>query len=66
MQERAPIYDLAMLALGCPDSGWSEQDGTKEDLAAYITNFLKSKAEMLDDYFSIQIDEVYMLVYSFF
>ena len=47
-----------MLALNSEESGWSEADGSKEDLANYIVDFLKSKAEMLDDYFSLQIDEV--------
>ena len=47
-----------MLALNSEESGWIEADGSKEDLANYIVDFLKSKAEMLDDYFSMQIDEV--------
>ena len=47
-----------MLALESEESGWSEADGPKEDLAKYIVDFLKSKSEMLDDYFSIQIDGV--------
>ncbi|XP_071503991.1 DNA mismatch repair protein Mlh1-like [Diadema antillarum] len=53
----APVYELAMLALDSPDSGWSESDGPKEQLAQYIVDFLKSKAEMLGDYFSVEIDE---------
>ena len=48
-----------MLALNSEESGWTEADGPKEDLAQYIVDFLKSKAEMLDDYFSMQIDEVW-------
>ena len=63
-KEPAPIYDLAMLALESEESGWSEADGPKEDLAKYIVDFLKSKAEMLDDYFSMQIDEVRYLSFS--
>lgn len=47
-----------MLALDSSDSGWTESDGPKEDLALYIVDFLKSKAEMLQDYFSMEIDEV--------
>ncbi|XP_070696869.1 DNA mismatch repair protein Mlh1 [Pempheris klunzingeri] len=53
----APLYDLAMLALDSEESGWTEEDGPKEGLAQYIVDFLKKKSEMLDDYFSMQIDQ---------
>ncbi|KAM9476597.1 DNA mismatch repair protein Mlh1 [Clarias gariepinus] len=53
----APLYDLAILALDSEESGWTEEDGPKEGLAQYIVNFLKKKAEMLEDYFSMKIDE---------
>ncbi|KAI4899949.1 hypothetical protein NFI96_009029, partial [Prochilodus magdalenae] len=53
----APLYDLAMLALDSEDSGWTEEDGPKEGLAQYIVDFLKKKAEMMEDYFSMEIDE---------
>ncbi|KAM3862566.1 DNA mismatch repair protein Mlh1 [Diretmus argenteus] len=53
----APIYDLAMLALDSEASGWTEEDGPKEGLAQYIVDFLKKKAEMLEDYFSVEIDQ---------
>lgn len=58
LQEPAPIYELALLALDLEESGWTEADGPKTDLAQYIVDFLKSKAEMLSDYFSMEIDEV--------
>ncbi len=57
-QEPAPIYDLALLALDSEDSGWTEADGAKPDLARYIIELLQSKTEMLQDYFSVHIDEV--------
>lgn len=57
LSEPAPLYDLAMLALDSPESGWTEEDGPKEGLAEYIVEFLKKKAEMLADYFSLEIDE---------
>ncbi|KAK8378680.1 hypothetical protein O3P69_009408 [Scylla paramamosain] len=50
------ISELALIALEQPDSGWSEGDGTKEDLASYIKTLLVSKAEMLQEYFSMEID----------
>ncbi|XP_039995837.1 DNA mismatch repair protein Mlh1 isoform X2 [Xiphias gladius] len=53
----APLYDLAMLALDCEESGWTEEDGPKEGLAQYIVDFLKKKSEMLEDYFSMEIDQ---------
>ncbi|KAM9365180.1 DNA mismatch repair protein Mlh1 [Pholidichthys leucotaenia] len=53
----APLYDLAMLALDSEESGWTEDDGPKEGLAKYIVDFLKKKAEMLEDYFSMEIDQ---------
>ncbi|KAM8858487.1 DNA mismatch repair protein Mlh1 [Spinachia spinachia] len=52
----APLYDLAMLALDSEESGWTEEDGPKEGLAQYIVDFLKKKTEMLQDYFSMEID----------
>ncbi|XP_044531474.1 DNA mismatch repair protein Mlh1 [Gracilinanus agilis] len=57
LSEPAPLYELAMLALDHPESGWTEEDGPKEGLAEYIVEFLKKKAEMLADYFSLEIDE---------
>ncbi|XP_038593777.1 DNA mismatch repair protein Mlh1 isoform X2 [Micropterus salmoides] len=56
-QTPAPLYDLAMLALDSEESGWTEEDGPKEGLAQYIVDFLKRKAEMLEDYFSMEIDQ---------
>ncbi|XP_076022839.1 DNA mismatch repair protein Mlh1 [Genypterus blacodes] len=53
----APVYELAMLALDSEESGWTEEDGPKEGLAQYIADFLKKKADMLEDYFSIEIDQ---------
>ncbi|ELU13964.1 hypothetical protein CAPTEDRAFT_223290 [Capitella teleta] len=57
LSEPAPLNELAMMALESSASGWTEADGPKEDLASYIVQFLTSKAEMLDDYFSIEIKD---------
>ena len=46
---------MALLALEDPESGWSEEDGPKEDLARNVSDLLTSKAEMLDDYFSLKV-----------
>ncbi|KAA0718271.1 DNA mismatch repair protein [Triplophysa tibetana] len=58
----APLYDLAMLALESEESGWTEEDGSKEGLAQYIVDFLKQKSEMLEEYFSLEIDDEGKLV----
>ena len=52
----APIYDLALMALEHEQSGWTQSDGPKEELAKYVADLLKTKADMLLDYFSIEID----------
>ena len=51
-----------MLALNSEESGWTEADGSKEELASYIKQFIKSKAELLEDYFSMEIDQVCVCV----
>ncbi|XP_073729677.1 DNA mismatch repair protein Mlh1 [Misgurnus anguillicaudatus] len=58
----APLYDLAMLALDSEESGWTEEDGPKEGLAQYIVDFLKQKSEMMEEYFSLEIDDEGKLV----
>jgi DNA mismatch repair protein MLH1 len=57
-QEPAPIHELAVLALDNPESGWKPEDGPKEELADFVVKLFKSKAEMLADYFSMEVDEV--------
>jgi len=55
IQPPACVKALAMLALDQPDSGWKESDGSKEELSEYIVGFLSEKAEMLKEYFSLDI-----------
>lgn len=57
LSEPAPIYDLAMLALDQPEAGWNECDGEKSELACYAVKLLKGNAEMIEDYFSMEIDK---------
>ncbi|XP_074614819.1 DNA mismatch repair protein Mlh1-like [Acropora palmata] len=57
LSEPAPIYELALLALDCEESGWTEADGPKDELANYMVNLLKGKAAMLLDYFSFEVDK---------
>ena len=51
------LYELAIIGLESPDSGWREEDGNKESLAKFMVTSLKSKAKMFSDYFSLEIDE---------
>lgn len=53
----APIYELVLLAIESPSSGWTPDDGPKEKMAQYVVQFLTSKAEMLLEYFSLKIKD---------
>ncbi|RUS90912.1 hypothetical protein EGW08_001309 [Elysia chlorotica] len=57
LSEPAPIKELVMLALDSSASGWTPADGPKEDMADYVVTFLSSKADMLQDYFSLEIED---------
>ena len=50
------VRELALLALDMEEAGWTEADGDKAELADFMVQMLTSKAPMLDDYFSIDID----------
>lgn len=50
------VRELALMALDCSASGWTPADGPKEEMADYVVTFLASKAEMLQDYFSLEIE----------
>jgi len=39
------------------EGGWTEEDGKKEDVAAYVAHLLSSKAAMLKEYFAIDIED---------
>lgn len=57
LSEPAPIMELVRLVLDTPESGWEPEDGEKDELAKYTVDLLKSKADMLMDYFSVEINE---------
>ncbi|XP_003708650.1 DNA mismatch repair ATPase Mlh1 isoform X1 [Megachile rotundata] len=52
-----PLYELAMLGLDTEEAGWTEEDGTKEELAKNVKELLLEKTDMLKEYFSIVIDK---------
>ena len=57
VQDPPPLYNLARMAMDQLDSGWRPEDGPKDHLAKQTSLLLSRKAEMLDDYFSLQINE---------
>lgn len=52
------MFDLAMIALDSGETGWTEEDGPKEELAARVKELLLEKADMMNEYFSIVLDKV--------
>ena len=50
---------LARFALDLPEVGWSEEDGDKETITQNVTELLtdKDRANMLDEYFSLEIND---------
>uniref|UniRef100_A0A1I8P724 DNA mismatch repair protein S5 domain-containing protein n=1 Tax=Stomoxys calcitrans TaxID=35570 RepID=A0A1I8P724_STOCA len=51
------IKDLIKLALETPESGWSEDDGDKDELAARAEEILIEKSAILREYFSMNITD---------
>lgn len=51
------IYELALVALDLPETEWTPEDGDKKTLAARAAEILTEKGEMLNEYFSMEIDE---------
>lgn len=51
------ILELALVALDLPETGWTPEDGDKKQLAESVVEILKEKREMLDEYFSVEIDD---------
>ena len=56
LQSPLPLYELAMIALDTAEAGWTEADGSKDELAQAVRDLLASQAALLDDYFSMEID----------
>ncbi|XP_037075337.1 DNA mismatch repair protein Mlh1-like [Pollicipes pollicipes] len=56
LEESPSVVELALLGLGQAEAGWTEADGPKPELAGYIADLLVQRAELLDDYFSLQVD----------
>nr|XP_022902874.1 DNA mismatch repair protein Mlh1 [Onthophagus taurus] len=52
-----PIYDLCLLALDLSEVGWTPEDGDKTELSQKVVEILSDKAEMLEEYFSMEIED---------
>ena len=55
------LKDLALLAMEQKENGWRPEDGPKDELASQVEQLLSRKREMLDDYFSLQVDQQHHL-----
>ncbi|XP_053681336.1 DNA mismatch repair protein Mlh1 [Anopheles nili] len=55
LSEPLELKRLAQLALTDPESGYTEEDGTVEELTNCIVNILVKKAPLLREYFSLSI-----------
>nr|CAI5844905.1 unnamed protein product [Callosobruchus analis] len=54
--EKISVFELAMICLDMPESGWTPEDGDKNELARRVSEILVDKSEMLKDYFSVGVD----------
>jgi len=52
-----PLFNVFMIALDSPLSGWKEENGEKDTIAKRLTNDMLERSEMLREYFSIDLDE---------
>uniref|UniRef100_A0A1Y1K4T7 DNA mismatch repair protein S5 domain-containing protein n=1 Tax=Photinus pyralis TaxID=7054 RepID=A0A1Y1K4T7_PHOPY len=57
LSDPLPLKELARLALDLAETGWTEEDGNKDELAEKVQEILTEKGDMLKAYFSIDIDE---------
>ncbi|XP_075219460.1 DNA mismatch repair ATPase Mlh1 isoform X2 [Lycorma delicatula] len=52
-----PLQQLCKIALDSPGLNLSEEDSNKEEYSLLVSDLLKSKSAMLEDYFSMKIDQ---------
>eukprot|EP01083_Nonionella_stella_P084629 234326_1 len=55
LSEPASITELVELALQDSKSGYSTEDGDKNEIADYVSKLLCAKADMLNEYFAVEI-----------
>lgn len=56
LEEPLSIYDLAIIGLESPRSGWTPEDGTREELAERISTILCEKRQILKEYYGMEIN----------
>ncbi|KAF7286678.1 hypothetical protein GWI33_004702 [Rhynchophorus ferrugineus] len=56
-EDAMSIKELALIGLNLAEAGWTEDDGPKDELAQRISEILVEKGPMLNEYFSLNIDE---------
>jgi DNA mismatch repair protein MLH1 len=56
LAEPVSVTEFARAALDLPEAGWTSAEGDKDELAATISGVLVEKAELLSEYFRIDID----------
>ncbi|XP_060532921.1 DNA mismatch repair protein Mlh1 isoform X2 [Cylas formicarius] len=49
------VEELALIGLDLPETGWTVEDGPKEQLARRVSDILIDKGQMLNEYFSMEI-----------
>ena len=52
------LKSLAILGLSDPEAGWKPEDGDKNELSDFVASTLYQHKQMIDDYFSLQLDVV--------
>lgn len=57
LEDAIPLLDLALMGLESDKSGWTPEDGPKEDLADRIVTILCDKSEILRVYYGLIIDK---------
>lgn len=57
------VKQLALLALETEECGWTEEDGSKDELADKVREILVEKSQLLKEYFGIHVTEDGMLTH---
>ncbi|XP_037949367.1 DNA mismatch repair protein Mlh1 [Teleopsis dalmanni] len=57
VEPKLPIKQLIVLALNTEESGWTEEDGDKSELASRAATILVEKAAIMREYFSLNISD---------
>lgn len=58
LQERISLLDLAIIALDSGETGWTEEDGPKKEMAKTKAKRVTFRKGIMNEYFLIVIDKV--------